>query len=113
MKEMNKYKNQSQLLDSKIAELENKQQRNLKELELELDITYQEFRPSKLLTRALNDITEETEVKTNILESVLSLAGGYLSKRILVGKTSSIFKNLFGYGVQYFATKIISKNIKH
>lgn len=110
---MKNYNNQSQVLEAKILALENKKRIKTRELKTQLDITYQELRPSKLLNRALTDIKEEPEIKSNIFESVLSLVGGYLSKKIIVGKSNSIFKNLLGYGIQYLATKIISKNIKH
>ncbi len=110
---MKSYRNQNQILEAKILALENKRRIKIEELKAQLEVTYQELRPSRLLNRALNDIKEEPEVRGNILESILSFAGGYLSKKILIGKSSSIIKNLLGYGVQYFATKIISKNIKH
>lgn len=110
---MKNYSKQSQLLDAKIIALESKQKMKTRELKTQLDITYQELRPSRILNRVLNDIKEEPQLKGNMLELALSLVGGYLSKKILVGKSNSIFKNFFGYGVQYLATKIISKKIKH
>tara|TARA_R110000868_G_scaffold37619_4_gene132844 strand:- start:1239 stop:1571 length:333 start_codon:yes stop_codon:yes gene_type:complete len=110
---MRNYKNQNQILEDKIINLENKRHENLKALKIQFDTTYQELRPSRLLIRALNDIKEEPEVKGNLFESLISLTGGYLSKKILVGKSHSVFKNLLGYVVQYFTTKIISQNIKH
>lgn len=113
LEKMKNYRNQSQLLEAKILALETKQKLKIREIKTQLDVTYQELRPSRLLNRVFNDLKEDPKVKGNVLESVLSLAGGYLSKRILVGKTHSIFTNLFGYGVQYLATKIISKKIKH
>jgi deoxyhypusine synthase len=110
---MRNYKYQNQILEDKILVLENKKRENLQDLKLQLETTYQELRPSRLLIRALNDIKNEPEIKTNILESILSITGGFISKKILVGKSHSIFKNLLGYVVQYFTTKIISNNIKH
>lgn len=108
---MNKYKNQNQLLDAKIIALETKRRQNLKDLQLQLDITYQELRPSKLLSRALEDIKEDQKIKGNLFESVISIVGGFISKKIFIGKSNSTFKNLFGYAIQYLTTKIISKNI--
>ena len=110
---MRNYKYQNQILEDKILFLENKKRENLEGLKMQLEATYQELRPSRLFIRVLNDIKEEPEVRGNLFESLISLTGGYLSKKILVGKSHSIFKNLFGYAVQYFTTKIISKNIKH
>ncbi|WP_338357028.1 hypothetical protein [Yeosuana marina] len=108
---MKNYRNQNQILESKIINLENKRSENLKELKIQFDTSYQELRPSRLLIRALNDIKEEPKVKSNLFESLISLAGGYLSKQLLVGKSKSIIKNLLGFTLQYFTTKIISKNI--
>ncbi|WP_339917398.1 hypothetical protein [Yeosuana marina] len=108
---MRNYRNQNQILESKIINLENKRSENLKELKIQFDTSYQELRPSRLLIRTLNDIKEEPKVKSNLFESLISLAGGYLSKQLLVGKSKSIIKNLLGFTLQYFTTKIISKNI--
>ena len=112
---MKNYKNQSQVLEARILDLENKQRIQAKEIKTQLDITYQELSPSKLLIDllkgTLNYIRKEPKVKGHILELIISLTGGYLSKRVLVGKSNSIFKNLFGYAVQFFTTKLISKKI--
>lgn len=106
------YSNQSQILESKIINLEKKKRENLKALTIQLETTYQELRPSRLLLRAINDIKEVPEVKGNLFEMAVSLTGGYLSKKIFVGKSSSMFKNIFGYAFQYFITKIILTKIK-
>ena len=90
---MRNYKNQNQILVDKILVLENKKQENLKELKEQLKTTYQELRPSKLLIRALNDIKDEPEVKGNLFEALISVTGGYLSKKIWVGKSRSILYN--------------------
>ena len=105
-------KNQIQILEQKISNLERKREENLLALKVQFQITYHELRPSRLLIRALNDIKEEPEIKGNLFESLISLTGGYISKKIWVGKSHSIVKNLFGYVVQYITTKIISKTIK-
>ncbi|MBU3821816.1 hypothetical protein KO566_07065 [Flavobacteriaceae bacterium XHP0103] len=108
---MNKIKNQSQLLDARIVALEKKQNENLKELQVQLNKTYQELRPSKLLYRAISDIKEEPKIKNNAFETLVSIVGGFLSKKILVGKSKSVFKNLLGFTIQYVTTKFISKKI--
>ena len=110
---MKNYKNQSQILESKIIGLENKKRESFQALRTQFDITYEELRPSKIVLRALDDIKKEPKIKNNLIESFLGLAGGFVSKKILIGKSNSVFKNLFGYAVQYLTTKIILKNLKH
>jgi hypothetical protein len=109
---MKNYSNQDKILADKILQLEIKRRDDFNDLKSQLGITYDELRPSKLLKRTFNDIKQEPEIKGDVISSLLSLGGGYLSKRILIGRSNTIIKSLLGYAVQYFSTKIISKNIK-
>jgi hypothetical protein len=109
---MKTHKNQSQILEEKIISLEIKRNENLKTLKAQFDSTYQELRPSRLLIRALNDIKKEPQVKGHLFESLISITGGYLSKKMWIGNSHSKVKNLFGYVVQYVTTKIILKKLK-
>lgn len=111
MRKMKTHKNQSQILEEKIINLEKKRNENLKELKIQFDSTYHELKPSRLLIRALTDIKEEPQVKGHLFESLISITVGYLSKKLWVGNSDSIVKNIFGYVVQYVTTRIISKNI--
>ena len=108
---MSKHKNQSELLDSKIVALQKKQTENLNALKLQFDVTCQELRPSRLLYRAVKDVKEEPSIKNNLFETLISITGGFLSKKILVGKSKSIVKNLFGYTIQYITTSFISRKL--
>lgn len=112
---MNKINNQSQVLEERILALENKQKVLAIEMKNQFDITYQGLKPSSLITNALkgtfNNIKNEPKLKGNIIELLLSLGGGYLSKKVLVGKSNSTIKNLFGYAIQFLTTKLISKKI--
>lgn len=106
---------QTQVLEERILILENKRKVIAQELKNQFNITYEELKPSRLITNTLkgtfNNIKNEPKLKGNIIELLLSLGGGYLSKKILVGKSSSTVKNLFGYAVQFLTTKLISKKI--
>jgi hypothetical protein len=109
---MKAYKDQNILLDSKIIALQNKKKLCYDDLTIQLNYSYAELRPSKLLIRALNDIKEEPRIKYNLYETLISIALGFVSKKIVVGNSKSTFKNLIGFAVQYFMTKFISKNMK-
>lgn len=108
---MKTYKNKNQELQARIIAVENKQKQDYLALKTEINTAYTELRPSKLLYRAINDIKEEPISKNNLFEVLISLTGGYVSKKLLVGKSNNLFKNLLGYAVQYISTKVISKNI--
>src|SRR5690606_8041742 len=109
---MKNYNNQNKILEDKIFQLELKRRNDLNILRSQLHITYEELRPSRLLKRTFADLKKEPEIKGDLLNSLLSLGGGYLSKRLLVGKSNGIIKSILGYAVQYFSTKIISNKIQ-
>ncbi|WP_339889240.1 hypothetical protein [uncultured Flavobacterium sp.] len=108
---MKSYRNQNEELDLAIDELV--RQRNLKfdELKQQLALTYESVKPVNLLNQALVDFKESSEIKSNLLQSVVSIAGGYLSKKLLIGKSKSTFKKIAGYILQYGITNFISKNV--
>jgi hypothetical protein len=108
---MKTYKNQNQELDKAIELLEIKRNIKLEELKNQLSYTYQSVKPINILNQTLQDFKDSTQVKSNLLQSVVSLAGGYASKKLLLGKTSSIFTKLLGYVVQYGVTKFISRKV--
>ncbi|CAM3601307.1 hypothetical protein FLGE108171_05295 [Flavobacterium gelidilacus] len=108
---MKKHRNQNEKLDRAIAELELQRDLKFVELKQQLSLTYESVKPINILNQSLVDFKESTEVKSNLLQSVLSIAGGYISKKLLVGKSHSTFKKIMGYVVQYGVTNFISKKV--
>lgn len=105
-------KNKSQKLQNQIIKLQNRQKNEFAILKIETQMAWLQLSPSSLLNRAVTDIKDNHNTGDTVIEMVLSFVGGYFSKKILVGKSNSLFKNLLGYVVQYASTKIISKNMK-
>lgn len=108
---MKNYKNQSERLDDLIRDKEQKRSREFDEMRTQFRVVYNELKPANLLNQALIDIRETPYVKKNILESVVSIAGGYLSKKMIIGESNSFFKKIMGYVLQYGITHFISKKI--
>lgn len=109
---MASYKDQNTLLDQKIARLEMERERKFDELKDQLDVTFQSMKPINILNGTLEDLKNFPEVKSNALQIITSLAGGYLSKKLLLGESHSFFKKALGYLVQYGVTNFISKKVK-
>lgn len=108
---MKSYKNQSLELDKSITILEQQQKLMLVDLKQQLNVTYESLRPINVINATIDDIRNSTELKNNVLETVVSVAGGYASKMFLVGKSNSIFKKIFGALLQYGATNLISNKV--
>lgn len=108
---MASYKNQNTQLDEAIALLEMEREMKFEELKDQMAITFQSMKPIHILNGALEDIKDFPEVKSNIVQLVVSLAGGYISKKILLGNSKSTFKKIVGSILQYGITNFISKKV--
>ena len=86
-------------LEKAILKLRAQKNNDFRALKSQLEYSYLELKPSRILKRVYIDIKSEPELKNNLLESVISLAGGYLSKRLLIGKSSSFIKSIIFSGV--------------
>lgn len=62
-------------------------------------------------TNFIKDVLESPNIKEAALDGLLGLVTGYVSKKILVGGTSSNpIKNIFGNLIQFGIAKLVSKN---
>lgn len=108
---MRTYKNHNERLDLAIEELERRRNLQLEDIKLQLSVTYESAKPINLLKQGFQGFKESPEIKSSLFQSVVSLAGGYLSKKLLIGKTNTIFKSILGYALQYGVTNFISKKV--
>ncbi len=108
---MGKYKFYNEKLDIAIADLELQRQFELESLKMQLDATIESVKPINLLKQTFTDFKKSPDMKQNLLGSAVSIAGGYISKRFLFGKSSSFIKKALGYAIQYGITNFISKKV--
>lgn len=108
---MRLYKNHNEELDLAIELLERKRALEFNELKYQLNATYESVKPVNILNQTLIDFKESPDVKSNLLQTAISVVGGYASKRLLLGKSKSVFKRIVGYALQYGITNYISKKV--
>lgn len=108
---MNKYKNNIGALNKAILLLEDRKKLEFDDLKVQFYETSENFRPINIFKQSVKDFTEIGEVRTNLFETLLSISGGYFSKKIIIGKSNSIIKNIFGYALQYTITNFIAKKV--
>lgn len=100
----------TQKLSNAIDLLEQKQKQEFIDLKNQFDSLVETVKPVNLLNSTLKDFNTP-ETKTNIVNSLTSVASGYISRKLLVGDSSNIFKKIAGYSLQYLVTNFISKKI--
>lgn len=98
-------------LEQEILKLRAQKARNLEALKSDMSKAYEAFKPSSIANRIFVDLKEEPKLKNNTLQALTSLAVGYVSKRLIVGKSNTFLKSIMGYLVQIGATKIVSNQI--
>ena len=107
---MKKYNN-IEALNKAILLLEDRKKLEYDDLKLQFYETSENFRPINIFKQSVKYFTEIGEVRTNLFETLLSITGGYFSKKIIIGKSNSIIKNIFGYALQYTITNFIAKKV--
>ena len=101
--------NQNQLLDEKIRLLKIKQSENFEVLKSQFHLTIESLKPINLVKETINDFKNSKEIKSSLLESTLGIAAGYVTRKMIVGKSSSMVKNTAATIIQYLVSNFITK----
>ncbi len=97
-------------LKATILLLELQQAREEILLKEQFKTTYESLKPANLIKNTLHELTAAPDFKGNILNTGLSLAAGYLSKKMVVGETHNPIKQILGTLLQVGITSLVSRN---
>ena len=73
-------------------------------------LVYSRLKPLSLLKNTLIDVAKSPYLIDNIVGAVLGLATGYVSRKIMIGKSSNVVRKILGSILQVGVTKIITQN---
>ena len=74
------------------------------------------LRPSNILKKVIGGVKSDEDLQTTLMDSVIGLVAGFLTKKIVVGKSKNIFTNAIGNIIELIITSVVAKNsdsIKH
>jgi len=100
----------SESLKEAIKTLEIKQVENEKELRLQLLNVYENLKPINILKNIARDVVTTDSLKNDVTNTLASLMSGFISKKIIVGKSKNPFLKLIGVAIQFGMTTLVSKN---
>jgi hypothetical protein len=105
-------KNVTSLIELKesIILLEIQQTYEGKLLKQQFKTTYQNLRPVNLIKDTFKELVGAPDFKGNLVDTALSIAAGYLSKKVIIGGTHNPIKQLLGTVLQMGVTGIVAKN---
>jgi hypothetical protein len=73
-------------------------------------ITYESFKPVNLIRNALKSAVNSPNLINNVLGSVVGLATGYVSNKVVVGASANIFRRLFGSLIQMGVSNLVAQH---
>ncbi|MHB8259610.1 MAG: hypothetical protein ACYDCN_00775 [Bacteroidia bacterium] len=97
-------------LKAAIQQLEIKQANELVLLKEQFSTTYESLKPLNILKRQLKEVVSSPEVKNSLLATLVGLAGGYISKKVMVGGSKNPIKKIIGTLLELGVANIASKN---
>jgi len=100
----------SQDLKASILLLEIRQAEEGLLLKAQFASTYESLKPANLVKNALKNMMREPGIKEDLLGTGLSVAAGYISKRIVTGGGLNPIKNILGTLLQMSVTHLVAKN---
>lgn len=102
--------NQTDALNKVIEVLQKKKEIEFLVLKEQFQITYESLKPINLIKSTLVDVASSPELKNNVLNNVIGLTTGYISKKVLLGSSRNPIKILLGSLFQFAIAKVVSKH---
>jgi hypothetical protein len=73
-------------------------------------LTYESLKPINVLRRTIKEITSSQYLVEDVPGTIMGLASGYISKKIVTGRSASIVRKLIGSLLQFGVTNVVAKN---
>ena len=93
-----------------ILQLESKRAVQEKLLKDEFLLTYNSMKPINMVKSAFRELTQSSDLKDNVLNSLVGLTAGYISKLLFVGFAKNPVKKLIGSALMFGITNVVTKN---
>jgi hypothetical protein len=106
-----KSNNATEALDERILMLESRKEYEMQLLKDHLHETFESLKPINIIKSTFRDLTASPEVKHNVVNSLIGLASGYLSRKIIIGSTHNPIKKVAGRILQFAVTKFVGNKI--
>ena len=99
----------SEDLKNAIIELERK--RNVEEAAIKYQFkeTCETLKPANILKNTVSEVAASPKFRHNILNIAIGLGAGYLSKKIVVGRSAGLLKRTLGTALQFGVASLVAK----
>lgn len=97
-------------LNNAIQLLEIEQEVKWKSLQNKSFVAFESLKPINLINSTLKEISSSPYLLDNIIGSAMGVASGFISRKIVVGTSSNLFRKLSGAVLQFGVTNLVAHN---
>ncbi len=107
-----KIQNATSRLNDQIGALKIKQAMDYEEVHASLLITQDSLHPMNQLKQALKEMISSSEAELNIINHVVGLTTGYLSKKAVIQHPNNMVKKILGSLLQFSIAHLVTKKLR-
>jgi hypothetical protein len=74
----------------------------------QFNIVYESLKPVNIIKQAMKDLVTSPSLISNVLGVTVGLSSGYLAKKLVVGQSGSIIKNIVGSLLQNGVANVVA-----
>lgn len=105
-----KNKDETETLNAMILAEKLKHAYELEQLKDQFYVAYESIKPINLVKNLFHEITTSPEIKNNLVNNVIGLGTGFLTRSVLLGTLHNPITRLFGNALQFSVANIVSKH---
>jgi len=98
-------------LETRIVELEKIQARQVLELKRSAVDIVESVTPANIIKSAFKNVAQSPDLRSSAISTAIGIGAGFLGNKLIVGKSSNIFKRIIGSTLQFGITNFIRKKI--
>jgi hypothetical protein len=70
---------------------------------------YDTYNPTNIIKNTIEEVVASPKFRHNLLNVAIGLGAGYLSKKLVVGRSAGLLKRAAGMALQYGITALVAK----
>ncbi|HQR94396.1 MAG: hypothetical protein B7Y15_03680 [Bacteroidetes bacterium 24-39-8] len=99
----------TETLSLAILMLEKRRELYFDELKANLEFSYKSLQPVNLVKTGFRELVGSPEVKQGLFSSLVGLAGGFITKKMIIGPAAGMIRNSIGTVMQIIMTNLVSR----
>jgi hypothetical protein len=99
-------------LKEMIKVLEEKQVEEGQILKEQLIKTYENLKPANIVKNLVKEFYSSENLKDELIATAISVTSGFITKKLVVGKSNNQILKLVGLAIQFGMTSLVSKKIE-